>query len=235
MLYVSNSLRDISQKCNWFYYLFGAACIIATGSRTALAAAGLALVFSFFLNSMDVFNKRLFRTALLVLPFLLFAFAFLSSFYLFGSSFIQKIDEVLLNRIWLNWFALGNFDISVFGQQVSMHVEGVHNELRDTWNITTTVDCTYVATSISYGLFGIFMWLLSYVLAFRRAWNEHKAAVVSVLAIFALYAFMESQLTDVLINFGLFCTFSNLATRDSGRCGLYPRPAWQPLLRSRRD
>ena len=67
-----------------------------------------------------------------------------------------------------------------------MHVTGVHNTLRNTWNITTTVDCTYVAALLSYGVFGIIFWLMGYVLAFRRAWDDRKASIVAALVIFAV-------------------------------------------------
>ena len=143
------------------------------------------------------------------MPFLLLLFSLVSAYALFDSTVVQKIDYALSNRLWLNWFALDTFDIRAFGQEISLHVTGVHNTLRNTWNITTTVDCTYVAALLSYGVFGIIFWLMGYVLAFRRAWDDRKASIVAALVIFSLYAFTESQLTDVLINFGLFCTFTN--------------------------
>lgn len=210
MLYVSNDLRGISQKYDWLYWLFGIGCIFATGSRTALFSVVLSVGLSLLIKSTNLIETNPFRFIFGSMPFLLLVFSFVSAYTLFDSTLFQKMDYVLSNRIWLNWFALNTFDISAFGREISLHVAGVHNTLRDTWNITTTVDCTYVAASLSYGVFGISMWLMGYHLAFRRAWNARKASVVAALVIFSLYAFSESQLTDVLINFGLICTFSNL-------------------------
>lgn len=208
-LYVSNDLRGISQKYDWFYWLFGIGCIFATGSRTALFAVALSVALSAIIKSKRLFENKPISVILLSLPFFLLLFSLVSAYALFDSTVVQKIDYALSNRLWLNWFALDTFDIRAFGQEVSLHVTGVHNTLRNTWNITTTVDCTYVAALLSYGVFGIIFWLMGYVLAFRRAWDDRKASIVAALVIFSLYAFTESQLTDVLINFGLFCTFTN--------------------------
>ena len=181
-LYVSNDLRGISQKYDWFYWLFGIGCIFATGSRTALFAVALSVALSVLIKSTSLFEIKPISVIFLLLPFLLLLFSLVSAYA---------------------------FDIRAFGQEISLHVTGVHNTLRNTWNITTTVDCTYVAALLSYGVFGIIFWLMGYVLAFRRAWDDRKASIVAALVIFSLYAFTESQLTDVLINFGLFCTFTN--------------------------
>lgn len=209
-LYVSNDLRGVSQKYDWFYWLFGIGCIFATGSRTALFAVALTVALSVLIKSTSLFEIKPVSVILGLLPLFLLLFSLVSAYALFDSTVVQKIDYALSNRLWLNWFALDTFDISTFGQEISLHVTGVHNTLRNTWNITTTVDCTYVAALLSYGVFGTIFWLMGYVLAFRRAWDDRKASIVAALAIFSLYAFTESQLTDVLINFGLFCTFSNL-------------------------
>lgn len=208
-LYVSNDLRGVSQKYDWFYWLFGIGCIFATGSRTALFAVALSVVLSVLIKSTCLFEIKPISVIFGLLPFLLLLFSIVSAYTLFDSALVQKIDYALTNRLWLNWFALDTFDIRAFGQEISLHVTGVHNTLRNTWNITTTVDCTYVAALLSYGVFGILFWLMGYVLAFHRAWDDRKASIVAALVIFSLYAFTESQLTDVLINFGLFCTFSN--------------------------
>lgn len=208
-LYASNDLRGISQKYDWFYWLFGIGCIFATGSRTALFAVALSVVLSVLIKSTGLFEIKAIRFILGLLPFLLLLFSIVSAYTLFDSTLVQKIDYALSNRLWLNWFALDTFDIRAFGQEISLHVTGVHNTLRNTWNVTTTVDCTYVAALLNYGVFGTIFWLMGYFLAFRRAWDDRKASVVAALAVFSLYAFTESQLTDVLINFGLFCTFSN--------------------------
>ena len=211
LLYVSNSIRGVSQKQDWYFWVFGLVLIFATGSRTALVAVTLVAILTPLINRRYRLRQNCaIKAALLCVPFAIFVFTVVSAQCLYDSTFVQNLDTVLSNRIWLNWFALDNFDINAFGQASSLHVQGVHNELRNTWNVTTTVDCTYVAALLSYGIVGLLMWLLSYVLAFRRAWTSRKAAIVAVLAVFAFYAFSESQLTDVLINFGLFCTFANL-------------------------
>ena len=206
LIYTSNSIRGVSQKKDWYFWILGLTLIILTGSRTALAAVILVVCLTHFVkNRFEARRNNGVRVTFLCVPFALTAFSIISAQLLFESVFFQKLDVILSNRIWLNWFAINTFDISAFGQASSLHVEGVHNELRDTWNITTTVDCTYIAALISYGVVGVSAWLISYALAFERAWNARKAAIVAVLVVFAFYAFSESQLTNVLINFGLLC------------------------------
>lgn len=58
----------------------------------------------------------------------------------------------MTNRIFLNWYILSKNRITLFGQNVQLHYTGIHNEIINQWNISTTVDGTYIVMLFLLGL-----------------------------------------------------------------------------------
>ena len=124
-----------------------------------------------------------------------------SAYALYQSPFVQWLNDLFSTRIWLNWYALNNFDITLFGQVVDFQITGVHNTLTDNWNVSTTIDCTYVAGLIRFGLVGIALWLFATYQATKRSWERGGVAAACAAFALAACAFTESQLMDPLIFF----------------------------------
>lgn len=181
--------------------------ILLTGSRTALLVLGVGIFFTIisYTASKNGSAKVLRLLTDLVAP-ALFVFSLVTASTLYSSPFAQWLDNVFSTRIWLNWYALSNFDITLFGQEINLHIAGVHNTLRDVWNITTTVDCTYVAGLLVYGVVVFFIWIVASCLSSEAAWRSRNFVMVGSSVALAYYAFTESQLMDPLLYF----TFLNI-------------------------
>ena len=194
--------------------------IALTGSRSSLLVFIIIYIASCCVmrHKTIVANKMLLLLSSL-LPVVVFLFAVITPTMLYQSPVIQAMDSVFSWRIWLNWFALDTFDVTLFGQQANLSVAGVYNDLRNAGNITTTVDCTYVGGLLRYGLVGMVMWLGLYVSAIRFSWQKESFGIAIVLIIFSLYAFTESQFMDPFINFGIVAAFmvSRSTNQDDGR------------------
>lgn len=189
-----------------------------TGSRSGLAIIVLVLTLALLYERLRARGKLggdLARTMLCFAAPVTFLFTVGTAALLFDSSLIQSLDRVVTNRIWLNWFALGNFAITPFGQVVDLHIEGVHNVFTGNWNVTTTVDNTYVAGLLSYGVFATAFWLFAAVGSARRAWDEGNSLLFGASIALAFYAFTESQLMDPLLFFPLLGIYA--ATTCSGQ------------------
>lgn len=192
-----------------------AAYLLATGSRTALAVVVAAELLAWAIARSNGMATRVMRKATPWIPLALMAFAVITALFIFDVPFFQALNNFFTGRVWLNNFALSNFDITLLGQKVDLHVEGVHNPFTDNWNVTTTIDCTYISCLIAYGVFGIGIWLVAYFFVIKRAWSIASPGLVSAAIILAFYAFTESQLMGPLICFPFMCLFSSMevATR----------------------
>lgn len=175
-----------------------------TGSRTSFAALILFAVSLFVCSkiSAPLSKKRVSFIMSSIAPALM-AFSLISAFMLYQSSFVQWLNNLLSTRIWLNWYALDTFDITLFGQVVDFQISGVHNTLTDNWNISTTIDCTYIASLVRFGIAATALWLLATCLTICRAWKNNNHSVACAAFVLALYAFTESQLVDPLLFFPL--------------------------------
>lgn len=197
-------------------------CILLTGSRTALMALGVGIFFTIicYTASKNGSAKALRFLTGLAAP-ALFVFSLVTASTLYSSHFVQWLDNVFVTRIWLNWYALSNFDITLFGQEINFHIAGVHNTLYDAWNVTTTVDCSYVAGLLVYGVVVCFIWIVASCLSSEAAWRSRNFVMVGSSVALAFYAFTESQLMDPLLYF----TFLNICvgwkahTRAAISCG----------------
>lgn len=79
------------------------------------------------------------------------------------SSYVQTLNRFMTNRIFLNWFILSKNRITLFGQNVQLHYTGIHNEIINQWNISTTVDGTYIVMLLLLGLIPTIIFLIGYI------------------------------------------------------------------------
>ncbi len=193
-------------------------CVLLTGSKTALGVIALVFFLSYILGRGGR-RGRLFLRILSATPLIVLAFTLITAYGLYEVGLFQGLDEFFTNRIWLNRVALDSFPVLLFGQEGSFNLAGVYNPLRDAWNVTTTIDCTYISCLLSYGVVGMVVWIAGYYVAFRKAWESGSAVIVATLVALALYAFTESQFTNVLLNFGFLCICARL-TGQNARCGI---------------
>ena len=74
------------------------------------------------------------------------------------------------NRIFLNWFILSKNRITLFGQNIQLHYTGIHNEIINQWNISTTVDGTYIGMLLLLGLIPTIIFLIGYIALVHKGW-----------------------------------------------------------------
>lgn len=190
--------------------------ILLTGSRTALLALGVGIFFTIISSTASKNGSaKVLRLLTGLFAPALFLFSLVTAATLYSSPFAQWLDNVFVTRIWLNWFALSNFDITLFGQEINLHITGVHNTLLDTWNVTTTVDCTYIAGLLVYGIVVFFIWVVASCLSTEAAWRSRNFVMVGSSVALAFYAFTESQLMDPLLYF----TFLNICVGWKAHAG----------------
>lgn len=189
--------------------------VIGTGSKTALVA----IVGSYILARLftrKIFASRAIEHTVLSFPIIIFVFSIVSAVFLYDVPVFQVLNDFFTGRLWLNQFALSNFHITLFGQTIDLHVSGVYNDLLNWGNITTTVDCAYVASLLCYGLVGIVLILGTIMASLRNAWRAKSSGVVSAAIVLCFYAFTESVVFSPLVFFPVLSLFTSLKQETTG-------------------
>ena len=126
-------------------------------------------------------------------------FALFSAKYLASSSFLQRLDELFSNRLFLNYYALNQYGIKIFGQNVELmdNSGNVYNNINNTYNWNVTCDCSYIASLVIMGLVPTIIVLIGFVVLMRKAILNGNYIVASVAFLISAYAFCESQMVEI--------------------------------------
>lgn len=212
------------QSINFFIEIICTVAIyLVTTSKTAT------FIFAFTPVLIVVFDKVLKKKHTTFLRFLiylvnpiLFVFSYGSAKLFLSNSIVQKMDEILTNRFFLNHYALSKYGLALFGQKVFLHDTGVYNPVRGIGNITVTVDNAYVLSLISMGIIPTLVFIFGYYLIIRKALKEKNYALCAVAVLLCLYGFTEVKTIEVYDNFVylslLTCTsppFENTYSQDT--------------------
>ncbi|MDX8420037.1 hypothetical protein MOZ60_08000 [Stecheria sp. CLA-KB-P133] len=196
----------------WKCIVFGLFVLLFTKSKTA-AASLLLLPIILVIFERGLYSKfrRLFVfIAELIAPILLlFTYATAELFPV--NTIVQKMNVVLTNRIFLNWFILSKNKITLFGQNVQLNYSGIYNEIINKWNINTTVDGTYIIMLLLLGLIPTIMFMIGYVAVVHRGGKRKDYLLITAAVLLANYALMETRFTSIFFNFVFFYLTAKVA------------------------
>ncbi len=186
---------------SFIYSLF---ILFFTQSRTATIS-----VLAFYLL-VKIFDKRMKKVhfngkllAVLLVPFLI-AFTYITAINFTTSGFVQLLNRFFNNRIFLNWYAFDNNKISLLGQNIQMHNHIDYNEIIQQGNINTTIDGTYTIILLVMGLIPTILYILIYIFLILKEYRNQNNVILAATITLAIYAFMETGFTNILLNFPLF-------------------------------
>lgn len=185
--------------------LLGGIVYFVTGSRTAsllivLTPLVILLVRKFSLRALSVV-----AVVVGLVPLFLFVFTYVTAQLLPVSAFVNQLDVLLSNRIFLNYYAFTNNDLTLFGQvaQLADNSGTVYNSIRNLYNWSTTVDSTYAVMLISYGVVPSILFSICAFIACRRAGKAGDVLMLVTALMLELFAFNESQMISVTNSFFL--------------------------------
>ena len=186
---------------------------LVTGSRTsAIVIVLIPFIVVFIKHILKHKNiKKLPALLLMLTQTVIIAFAYLSAKYLETSYFLQRLDLIFSNRLFLNYYVLKQYGIKLFGQNVILSdMSGtVYNNIRNLYNWNITCDCSYMASLIIMGLIPTIIVMIGYILLIKKAIKNHDYMIISVAVLLALYSFTESRMLEIYCNFVYFYLFSN--------------------------
>lgn len=145
-----------------------------------------------------------------LVPILCLLFTYMTAVLLPLSQFVNQLDLLLSNRIWLNWYAFSHYDITMFGQVIDLTAGTgtVYNEIRGVWNSSITVDNTYTLSLLSLGLIPTLGFVCWNTFSLKRAVNSGDFYLVVLGIVLCVYGITEAQMMDVYNNFVLLSAYS---------------------------
>lgn len=196
---------QIERKRAWHILLCVVAVILCIYLKSKTAIISLAVTASLMpvlkcVTLRDIGKKRLDRLLHLIMMIfmpIMVIFDYVTALMFSSNKLVQKLDSLLTNRIFLNSFAFKYFPIKLFGNDVDLHVKHVHNAVRNTWNITTTVDCSYTLSLLILGLIPSIIVLMAYAFMINKVWKNRDYMILMASIVLCFYAYMESQFLQV--------------------------------------
>lgn len=208
LLWVAEKSEKLNSKNYFILECIAIGVYIITGSKNATIILAITPVFIEIIKKI-IFSKKenkLIKIIFKCSQVLLVIFTVLSAKFLPQSGLLQRLDLIFTNRLFLNYYLLNKFGISLFGQNVVLQDNSgtVYNDIRDTWGAIITCDCSYVNSLILMGLIPTVICLIVYIFIMKKAIDSRNYMIIAVALLLALYAFCESQLVDIYNNFVYF-------------------------------
>lgn len=171
-------------------------------------AAGLLFVFPLILwlvhLTLHAKHYKFFVFLIELFAPILLVFTYVTAILFPISPSVQAMNRVLTNRIFLNWFILSKNRVTLFGQSIQLHYTGIHNEIINQWNISTTVDGTYIIMLLLLGLIPTIAFLIGYIALIHKGGIHKDSLLLATTILLATYAFMETRFTSIFFNFVFF-------------------------------
>lgn len=122
------------------------------------------------------------------------------------STFMQKIDYLFSNRLFMGRLALDQYDVPLFGQEVIM--QGFGYSETESLGYYFYIDCSYIKMLVCYGLVvSILIWI-AYTLLGHRAIKANEVYLIWVIGVIGLHCTMEQHLMEIAYNPFLLAVFA---------------------------
>lgn len=198
--------KDIFTASLWTIVTF-----IVTQSRTPIML--MIVVIAVGIVQLRNGRRRVGRIVTLIavlLPMACLSFTYLTAMVLPYNAFVNQLDLVLTNRIWLNWYAFTHHGIALFGQLVDLTADSgtVFNELRGTGHNSITVDNTYALSLLILGLLPTLCYICWNTFCLKRVADSGDFFILVLGIVYCLYGLTEAQMMDVFNNFVLLGAYS---------------------------
>ena len=179
LLYLAERGNNAKTKDYILFETIAVAVMLLTGSKTAMIIIALTPI------TISFFKWYLAK----MLPY---------------SYLLKKLDLLLTNRLFLNYYQFNKYSLSLFGKNVSLYETGqVYNEIQNFW-ATITCDCTYTISLIIMGIIPTMLFAIAYIYLVKKAIASKDYIVIAIAVMLAMYAFCESQLVEIYNNFVFF-------------------------------
>ena len=122
------------------------------------------------------------------------------------STFMQKMNHLFSDRLYMGRLALGLYDVPLLGQEVIMQGGGYSET--SPLGYYFYIDCSYIKMLVCYGLVvSILIWI-AYTLLGHRAIRANEVYLIWVIGVIGLHCTMEHHLMEIAYNPFLLAVFA---------------------------
>lgn len=106
---------------------------------------------------------------------------------------VQGLNALMSNRIYMNRVALQNYGFTVIGQAANlMDFSGIYDVVSQKYTTFLTIDCFYMYVLTYYGVFGLAIALAAIIAVMRKAWRQNNIVVLTVTVLLCIYSMVET-------------------------------------------
>ena len=193
-----------------------AAISITIGSKTALISIMMLCVGVIALDvahRIRIAGKCLFQHVSAAYSVCM-VFSILTAVMLPLGGLLFTLDHVMTNRVWLNWYALNNRPVTLFGSNadITAGTGTVYSFVTNTYNNAITIDNSYIISIILMGIVPSVVYCALHYFTMRSLSKRNWDVCILIGVILCTYGLMESQMIDPVLNFVLMVPFVNIRT-----------------------
>lgn len=132
-------------------------------------------------------------------------FSFITAMLYPHSKIVQLLDNLFSSRIWLNYYNLNKYRLTLFGQNIQFWdmTSVVYNPIKNIYSTYMTVDNVYVSMILQMGLVsGVLVSILCYKAVIKHA-KKKQYALIIILTLLSAYGIVENSVMSVYVCFPL--------------------------------
>lgn len=178
------------------------------GTRTTcilVAALPFAIYIGYAFKGKNLMIYRLLQFT----PFILAGATYVTSFLYEKNAYIQKINVLLGSRIFMNYFNLNKYGITLFGSRTSFEGDLLYNPVTEGYSTFNTLDGAYICLLIQFGVVAMMLWLLLYHYVLKLTYRNKNVNLYTVALFISIHGFVESSTIDIIISFVLIYLYAN--------------------------
>lgn len=157
--------------------------------------------------------KSTLKKSFYVLPILLIGLCVVTAYIYPYNFYIQELDIVLNNRIFLNYRNLVQYGVNIFGQATSWQLnENFYNSVTGLYSTYNTVDNAYICLLIQMGVVSTVIYIVAFIKNVKMAFDNNDSVLIMMILLLAMYGITESSTIEVFINIPFIYLLSSKTT-----------------------
>ena len=123
--------------------------------------------------------------------------------YLYGKyAWVQGLNALVSNRIYMNSVAIQKYGFSIIGQAANiMEFSGIFDVVSQKYTSFLTIDCFYIYILVYYGVLGLTLTLFAITAVIKKAWKNNNHGVLTVTILLCVYCMMETTSSVFVLPF----------------------------------
>ena len=123
---------------------------------------------------------------------------------------VQRINDMIGSRIFLNYFNFYEYGLSLFGKQTIFNDgKTLYNKVTNKYSTYNTIDNSYMCLTLQMGVIGTIIWLATFFITIAKMVKNEKTILISITLLLCIFGLFESSIIEIIIGFPLIFLFAD--------------------------